>query len=75
MPSSLGNRDHVNVSVWLTAKSKTNAFLHSKAFDYSRVDCENFGDHLRYVPWFNTFKLGASAAAEFCEWVHVLIDV
>ena len=31
---------------------------------------------MRDVPWDNILKLGASAAAsEFCEWVHVGIDV
>ena len=31
---------------------------------------------MRDVPWEDTFKLGASAAAsEFYEWVHVGIDV
>ena len=32
-------------------------------------------DHLRDVPWEYIFKLSASAASEFCEWVQVEIDV
>ena len=27
------------------------------------------------VPWEDIFKLGASAASEFCEWVRVGVDV
>ena len=31
---------------------------------------------MRDVPWENIFKLSASAtASEFCEWIHVGIDV
>ena len=30
---------------------------------------------MRDVPWEDIFKLGASAASEFCEWVRVGIDV
>ena len=30
---------------------------------------------MRDVPWEDIFKLGASAASEFCEWVQVGIDV
>ena len=35
---------------------------------------ESLCDHLRDVPWENIFKLSASAASEFCEWVHIGID-
>ena len=46
------------------------------AYDYSRADWDGLHDHLRDVPWEDTFKLSASAAAsEFCEWVKVGIDV
>ena len=32
-------------------------------------------NHLRDLPWEDTFKIGVSAAAsEFCEWVQVEID-
>ena len=45
-------------------------------YDYSRADWDGLLDHLRDVPWEDIFKLSASAAAsEFCEWVHVGIDV
>ena len=30
---------------------------------------------MKDVPWQDTFKLGASAASRFCEWVQVRIDV
>ena len=30
---------------------------------------------MRDVPWEDIFKLGASAASEFCEWVQVGIDI
>ena len=46
------------------------------AYDYSCADWDGLRDHLRDVPWEDTFKLSASAAAsEFCEWVQVGIDV
>ena len=45
-------------------------------YDYSLADQDGLGDHLKYIPWGNIFKLNASAAAsEFCEWVQVGIDV
>ena len=35
-----------------------------------------FCNHLRDVPWEHIFKLGVSeAAAEFCKWIQVEIDV
>ena len=37
------------------------------AYDFSRADWDGLHDDLRHVPWEDTFKLGASAAAsEFC---------
>ena len=45
------------------------------AYNYSRTDWNGFRDYLRDVPWGNIFKLGASAASEFCEWVQVGINV
>ena len=52
--------------------------FHHIAYDYSCADWDGLHDHLRDVPWEDTFKLGTSAAAsEFCEWVlggiHVYI--
>ena len=44
--------------------------------DYSRANWDGLHDHLRDVSWDDIFKLKASAASsEFCEWVHVGIDV
>ena len=74
----LGNSDHVVVSVSIDfpIKSKQNTLFHRMAYDYSRADWDGLRDHLRDVPWEDTFKLSASAAAsEFCEWVQVGIDV
>ena len=43
---------------------------------YSCADWDSLPDHLRYVPWEEIFKLGASAAAGgFFEWVQVVNDV
>ena len=45
-------------------------------YDYFRAGWDGLRDHLRDVPWEDTFQLGASAAvSEFCEWVQVGIDV
>ena len=45
-------------------------------YDYSYADWDGLHDHLRDVPWEDIIKLGASmAASEFCEYVHVRIDV
>ena len=74
----LGNSDHVVVSVSIDfpIKSKQNTPFHRMAYDYSRADWDGLRDHLRDVPWEDTFKLSASgAASEFCEWVQVGIDV
>ena len=74
----LGNSDHVVVSVSIDfpTNSQQNAPFHHIAYDYSPADWYGLRDHLRDVPWEDTFKLGASAAAsEFCEWVQVGIDV
>ena len=50
--------------------------FHRIAYDYSHADWDGLCDHLRDVPWEDTFKLAAFAAAsEFCEWVQVGIDV
>ena len=34
----------------------------SQLNDYSRADWDGLCDHLRYVPWEDIFKIGASAA-------------
>ena len=51
--------------------------FHRIAYDYSCADWHGLGDHWRDVPWEDIFKLCAAAASasEFCEWVHVGIDV
>ena len=74
----LGNSDHgvVSVSIDFSINSKQDALFHHVAYDYSDTDWDGLYDHLRNVLWENIFKLSASAAAiEFCEWVHVGIDV
>ena len=45
-------------------------------YDYSWADCIGLHDHLRDVPWEDTFKLDASVAvSEFSEWIQVEINV
>ena len=49
---------------------------HHIVYDYFRADWDGLCDNLKDVPWEDILKPGASAAAnEFCEWVHVAIDV
>ena len=70
----LGNPDHVVVSVSIAfpINSKQDTPFHRVAYDYSRADGDGLRDHLRDVPWEDSFKLSASAAAsEFCEWFQV----
>ena len=56
----------------LEINSKWDAPFHHITHDYSRADWDGLRDHLRDVPWKDTFKLSASAtASEFCEWVQV----
>ena len=74
----LGNYDHVVVSVSIDfpSNSPQDAPFHCIAYNYSHADWDGLRDHLRDVPWEDIFKLSASAAAsEFCEWVHVGINV
>ena len=74
----LGNSDHivVSVSIDFPTNSQQDAPFHLIAYDYSHADWDGLCDHLRDVPWEDTFKLGASAAAsEYCKWVQVGIDV
>ena len=75
---ALGNSDCVVVSVSIDfpINSEWDAPFHSIAYDYSFADWDDLHDHLRDVPSENIFKLSASAAAsEFCERVHIEIDV
>ena len=72
-----GNSDHVVVSVSIDfpSNSQRDAPFHCIAYDYSRADWDGLCDHLRDVPLEDIFKLGASAASEFCEWFQVGVDV
>ena len=66
----------VSVSIDCTSSSQWDVLFYCIAYDYSCTDWDGLRDHLRDVPWEDIFKFGASAAArEFCEWVHVGIDV
>ena len=59
----------VSVSTDFLSNSKRGApFRHT-------ADWDGLHDHLKDVPWEDIFKLGTSAAAEFCEWFQVGIDV
>ena len=72
----LGNSDLVvSVSIDFFINSKQDVPFHRITYDYSRADWDGFRDYLRDVPWEDIFKLSASAASEFCEWVLVRIDV
>ena len=75
---SLGNSDHVGISVStdFPSNAQQDHPFHRIAYDYSCADWNGLLDHSRDVPWEDIFKLGASAAAsEFCEWVQVGMDV
>ena len=74
----LGNSGHVVVSVFIDfpADSKTDAPFPCTAYNYSRADGNDLRDHLRDVLWEDIFNLHASvAAAEYCEWVQVRVDL
>ena len=63
---SLGNSDHIVVSVSIKLKTTCLFSLHS------RVDWDGLRDPLRDVLWKDIFKLNAPAtASEFCEWVQI----
>ena len=74
---SLGNSDHVVVSVSIDfpLNSHRDAPFHRIACYYSHANWDGLRDHLRDVPWQDIFKLSASAASQFCEWVQVGINV
>ena len=76
--SPLGNCDHVVVSVSIDfpINSKRDTPFHRIAYKYFRADWDGLRDYLRDITWEDIFKLSASAgASEFCESVHVGIDV
>ena len=71
--ASIYNTMNIRFSIrWLSLYWETLIRLlsqfHPIAHDYSRADWNGLHDHLRDVPWEDTSKLGASAAAsDFCE--------
>ena len=74
----LGISDHVVVSVFIDfpSNSQRDTLFHHIAYNHPHADWDGLHDHLKYVPWEDIFKLGASAvASEFCEWVQAGIDV
>ena len=73
---SLKNYDHVVVSVSIDfpIKSIWDTPFYRISYVYSGADWDGLRDHLRDVPWEDIFKLSASPASEFFEWVHVGID-
>ena len=65
----------VSISIDFLSNSKRDAPFHCIAYGYSCADWDGLRGHSRDVPrWEDNFKLGASAASEFCEWVQVGID-
>ena len=74
----LGNSDHVVVSISIDFPSNLqwDTLFHCITYEYSHADCDSLYDHSRDVPWEDIFKLSASAApSEFCERIHIGIDV
>ena len=69
----LGISDHIFVSIStdFPSNSKGDAPFHCIVCDCSPAGWDGLHDHLREVPWEDIFKLSASAASEFCEWVKV----
>ena len=48
--------------------------FHHIVYDYSRAHWDGLRNFLKVIPWEDIFKLSATAAREFCEWVQVGID-
>ena len=49
-------------------QTQKGCLFHCIGYDYSCADWDGLHDHLRDVPWEDSFQLGASAAArEFWE--------
>ena len=65
----------VLVSIDFPINSKQDGLFHWIAYDYYRADWDDLCDHLRDVLLEDIFKLSASAASEWCEWVQVGINV
>ena len=64
---TLGNSDHAVVSVFIDfcSNSKRDSLFHYIAYDYSCADWDSLYDHLRNVPWVNTFKLSVLLLLNF----------
>ena len=60
---------------YFPSNSQRDAAFHRLAYVNSRTDWDGLRGHLRDVSWEDIFKIGASAASEFCEWVQVGINV
>ena len=73
----LGNSyDPVPVSTDFPSNSKGSALYHCSPFTNSHKDGDGLYNHLRYVPWVDIFKLGASVAAvKFYQQLQVGIEV
>ena len=71
------NSDHVVVSVLIDflSNSQLDTPFHCIAYDHSCADWDGLRDDWRDVSWEVIFKLSASAASEFCEWVQAGIAV
>ena len=63
------------VTIDFPFNSKRDALFDCIAYDYSCADWDGLWDHSRHVPWEGIFKLSASPASEFYDWVQVEIDV
>ena len=72
----LGSSDHVvvPVSIDVPTNLQRDAPFHHIVYDYSRAHWDGLRNFLKVIPWEDIFKLSASAASEFCEWVQVGID-
>ena len=60
---------------YFPSNSQRDAAFRRLAYVNSRTDWDGLRGHLRDVSWEDIFKIGASAASEFCEWVQVGINV
>ena len=60
---------------WLSFKLKKEYSFSLYRYYYWHADWYDLCDHLRDVPWEDILKLVSAAAADFCEWIQVGIDV
>ena len=73
--SPLGNSVVVSVSIDFPSNYQRDAPFHCIAYDYSCAIWDGLRDHFRDVSVEDIFKLSASVAGKFCEWVQLGIDV